>query len=83
MLRQNKLDLGNGESEGERAINRITNLRGRRGVMTATLVSVPDELASACSKVDELLPGFSFQPGNTYAEFVASEDRLAEKGGVS
>jgi uncharacterized membrane-anchored protein len=69
-----------GESDNGQNINRIVKLLGRRGVMTATLVSPPDELASAVPMVDKLLDGYRYRPGNTYAEFVPSTDKLAEYG---
>lgn len=65
---------------GEKSINRIVKLLGRRGVMTATLVSPPDEMASAVPMVDALLDGYRYQPGSTYAEYVPSTDKLAEYG---
>jgi uncharacterized membrane-anchored protein len=68
------------ESEGERGTNRIVKLLGRRGVMTATLVSPVDELARATKEVDQLLAGYSFRAGNTYAEFQPGSDRIAEIG---
>ncbi len=68
------------ESEGERGTNHIVKLLGRRGVMTATLVSPVDELARATKEVDQLLAGYSFRPGNTYAEFQPGRDRMADVG---
>ena len=69
-----------GESEGGRSINRVIKLLGRRGVMTATLVASPEELASIGSDVDGLLAGYRFQPGSTYAEYMPGSDKLAEIG---
>jgi uncharacterized membrane-anchored protein len=66
------------ESGGEQGTNRIVKLLGRRGVMTATLVSPVDELARATKEADQLLAGYSFRPGNTYAEFQPGSDRIAE-----
>jgi uncharacterized membrane-anchored protein len=68
------------ENEGQKSINRIVKLLGRRGVMTATLVSGIEELDSASKQVDDLLAGYSFTSGNTYAEFVPGSDRMAEIG---
>jgi uncharacterized membrane-anchored protein len=69
-----------GESQGQRNINRIVKLLGRRGVMTVTLVSNPDELSDASWRVDRLLADYRFVPGNMYAEFVPGTDRLAQVG---
>ena len=69
-----------GQSEGGKNINRIVKILGRRGVMTATLVSPPDELATAVPMVDALLDGYRYTAGNTYAEYVPDTDKLAEYG---
>jgi len=69
-----------GESDGGRSINRIVKLLGRRGVMTATLVAGPDELAGAIPSADVLLDGYRFKPGQTYAEYVPGTDKLAQYG---
>jgi len=69
-----------GESEGHRTVNRLVKLLGRRGVMTATLVASPDELATAVARVDGLLDGYSYRPGSSYAEYVPGTDKLAEYG---
>lgn len=69
-----------GESEGHQTINRTVKLLGRKGVMTATLVASPDEMAGAVPSVDTLLAGYRFQPGNTYAEYVPGKDKLATYG---
>ena len=61
-------------------INRIVKILGRRGVMTATLVTDPEILAVASFESDELLEGFRFRPGNTYAEYLPGKDKLAEIG---
>jgi len=69
-----------GESDGQRNVNRIVKLLGRRGVMTVTLVSSPDELATAIPAVETLLAGYQFKPGNTYAEYMPGTDQLATYG---
>ncbi|MCP5120749.1 MAG: DUF2167 domain-containing protein [bacterium] len=69
-----------GASDGHQNINRIVKLLGRRGVMTATLVSSPEELAAASLATDRLLAGYSFNSGSTYAEFLPGKDRVAEVG---
>ncbi len=69
-----------GESSEGRTINRMVKLLGRRGVMTATLVSSQAELPVASAKVDAALAGYSFHQGSRYAEFVPGKDRIAEIG---
>lgn len=69
-----------GESQSGRNVNRIVKLLGRRGVMTATLVSAPEELSFAMLATRALLSGYRFQPGSTYAEYVPGKDKLASYG---
>ncbi|MDJ0787964.1 MAG: DUF2167 domain-containing protein [Myxococcota bacterium] len=67
-------------SEGVPIINRMTKVLGRRGVMTVTLVADPNELIMASAAADQLMGGYAFQPGNTYAEFVPGTDQMAKVG---
>lgn len=69
-----------GRADGRVVINRLTKLLGRRGVMTVTLVSGPEELAAASSGSDRLLAGYRFQSGNTYAEYLPGTDNAAAYG---
>jgi len=69
-----------GEADGERIINRNIRILGRRGVMSVTQVSAPEELAAVSARVDRLLEGYRYRPGSRYAEFVPGKDRLAEIG---
>jgi uncharacterized membrane-anchored protein len=69
-----------GRSEGYDNVNRIMKLLGRRGVMTATLVSDTHILPVASVETDQLLASFRFKPGNTYAEYIPGKDKLAEIG---
>jgi uncharacterized membrane-anchored protein len=69
-----------GASGGHQTINRMIKLLGRKGVMTVTLVAAPDEIATASARVDELLGGYRFRPGNTYAEYLPGKDSVAEMG---
>jgi len=69
-----------GRSQGQENVNRIVKILGRRGVMTATLVTDPRLLEVAAVESDGLLADFSFRSGNTYAEYVPGSDRLAEIG---
>ena len=61
-------------------VNRIVKLLGRRGVMTATLVTDPAILSVAAVESDKLIGGFRFRPGSTYAEYLPGTDKLAEVG---
>jgi uncharacterized membrane-anchored protein len=69
-----------GEAGGSQNVNRMIKLLGRRGVMTATLVSSPEILPLAAPLTDTLLSGYSYVPGNTYAEYVPGNDKLATYG---
>lgn len=69
-----------GESQGQKNLNRIVKLLGRRGVMTATLVSGPDQMNVATVSADRLLDDFEYLAGNTYAEYVPGTDKLAQYG---
>lgn len=61
-------------------VNRIMKLLGRRGVMTATLVSDTHILPVASVETDQLLANFRFKQGHTYAEYIPGTDKLAEIG---
>jgi len=69
-----------GNSEGHRLLNRMVKLLGRHGVMTVTIVSSPEEIAAASAATDQLLAGYQFRPGSTYAEYVPGKDKLASYG---
>jgi uncharacterized membrane-anchored protein len=69
-----------GRSQGQDNVNRIVKILGRRGVMTATLVTDPRLLEVAAVESDGLLADFAFRSGHTYAEYVPGSDRLAEIG---
>jgi uncharacterized membrane-anchored protein len=69
-----------GESEGHQSVNRLVKLLGRKGVMTATLVSSPDELSSAITDANDLLSYYRYQSGSTYAEYLPGTDKLAKYG---
>ena len=69
-----------GNSEGHVVLNRNVKLLGRRGVMTVTIVSDPDEFAAASAATDQLLAGYHFRPGSTYAEYVPGKDQIASYG---
>lgn len=67
-------------SEDGVTVNRLIKLLGRRGVMSATLVASPEELAAAQVEVDQLLAGYRFQKGNSYAEYIPGSDKAAGYG---
>jgi uncharacterized membrane-anchored protein len=64
---------------GEQVINYNVRLLGREGVMSATLVASPGELAVAKAHTTRMLEAFKYKPGQRYAEFT-SGDKLAEYG---
>jgi len=67
-------------SEGHRVLNRMVKLLGRRGVMTVTVVSNPEEIDVASAATDALLTGYHFKPGSTYAEYLPGKDQIANYG---
>ena len=69
-----------GTSEGHRVLNRMVKLLGRRGVMTVTIVSDPEQFAAASAATDQLLTGYRFQSGSTYAEYLPGTDQIASYG---
>jgi len=68
-----------GETEGNLGINYNTRLLGRRGVMRVTLVTDPTALSPTLPKFRNVLAGFDFMQGRTYAEF-RQGDKVAEYG---
>lgn len=68
-----------GEADPSRVVNYDVRLLGRRGYISATLVTDPQSLAGDLPHVQTLLSGFSFKPGSRYAEWV-SGDKVAEYG---
>jgi len=58
----------------------MVKLLGRRGVMTVTIVSDPNELADASAATDALLTGYHFKTGSTYAEYLPGKDQIANYG---
>jgi uncharacterized membrane-anchored protein len=68
-----------GSVEGRAILNYNTRLLGRKGVMEVVLVVAPDQLGETLPKFRELLTGYSFQTGQTYAEYRPG-DKLAKYG---
>jgi uncharacterized membrane-anchored protein len=66
-------------SEGEPLLNYNTRLLGRKGVMEVVLVVTPDKLGETLPEFRELLKDFSYQSGQSYAEF-RSGDKVAKYG---
>jgi uncharacterized membrane-anchored protein len=67
------------DDEGHENANHNIRILGRRGVMTVTLVAGLDEMNSAIAATDQLLTGFNYKTGDTYAEFT-SGDKVAQYG---
>jgi len=64
---------------GGTAANFYTKLLGRRGHTTVVMVSSPEGLPAAEASLDALLNGYSFNAGETYAEYRPG-DKVAEYG---
>jgi uncharacterized membrane-anchored protein len=64
---------------GDPLMNYDTRLLGRKGVMRAILILDPAQFAAALPKFRELMAGYSFVAGETYAEF-RSGDKIAKYG---
>ena len=67
-------------SDGNKVVNRLVKLLGRRGVMTVTLVSGPEEFGAATRESDVLLAGYAFEAGSDYAAFIPGTDDVAKVG---
>ncbi len=67
------------ESEGYEIVNYNTRLLGRTGVISATLVTDPETLMTSVGEFENLLDGFSYNPGDLYAEYKEG-DKLATYG---
>jgi uncharacterized membrane-anchored protein len=69
----------NDGAKKEDNVNYSVRILGRSGTMDADLVLGSDAVATALPRFNEVLKGFSFQPGHSYAEFRAG-DKVAEYG---
>lgn len=65
--------------DGKSLVNYTSRLLGRKGVMSAVLVSSPQTLAQDTSDFKQVLGGYAFQSGEKYTEFTQG-DRVAEYG---
>lgn len=68
-----------GQTEGQFIINHNVRLLGRGGVMSANLIVEPKDIGTVLPIYNQLLTGYSFVPGQTYAEF-RSGDKVAQYG---
>ena len=74
--------LGESQVSGkpkDQAINYSVRLLGRSGVMRVDLILEPERVSAVVPKFQGLLNGFSFTPGQTYADW-RSGDKVAEYG---
>jgi len=67
------------ESQDGRAVNFSTKILGRRGYTSVIMVTDPPNLSAAESTLDNVLTGYAFKPGETYADW-RSGDRVAKYG---
>ena len=67
------------DSKDGRAFNFSTKILGRRGVTTVIMVTDPENLRAAETSLDNILTGYSFNAGETYADW-RSGDKVAEYG---
>jgi uncharacterized membrane-anchored protein len=68
-----------GVCEGQPILNYNTRLLGRKGVMETVLIVEPDNLAETLPTMRELLAGYSFVTGESYAEYKPG-DKVAKYG---
>ncbi len=69
--------LENGKAEN--SVNYSVRILGRRGTMDVDLVLGPDVVSDVMPQFAEMLKGFSFKTGHSYAEFRPG-DKVAEYG---
>ena len=68
-----------GSVEGQPILNYNTRLLGRKGVMEVVLIVDPTDVPATLPQFKTLLAGYSFQSGQTYAEY-HSGDKVAKYG---
>ena len=66
-------------ADGALVVNYTSRLLGRKGIMSAVLVSSPDTLGPDSTAFKALLGGFDYVTGERYSEFKQG-DRVAEFG---
>jgi len=69
--------LDNGKEE--KSVNYSVRILGRRGTVDVDLVLGPDAVSTVLPRFTEVLEGFSFKAGNSYAEFRPG-DKVAAYG---
>ena len=67
------------QSENGTGVNFFTKILGRRGHTSVVMVASPSKLAEAESALNTILDGYSFNKGETYAEWKPG-DKVAEYG---
>lgn len=67
------------ESQGQPILNYNTRLLGRKGYMSVVLVVAPEELQATLPAFQQLLAGYDYQSGESYAEY-RSGDKVAKYG---
>jgi uncharacterized membrane-anchored protein len=68
-----------GAVQGQPFLNYNTRLLGRKGVMEVVLIVKPEQLTETLPTFRNLLAGYSYQTGNSYAEFRPG-DKVAKYG---
>jgi uncharacterized membrane-anchored protein len=68
-----------GTSEGRDILNFDTRLLGRKGYMAVKLIVDPDEFAATLPAYTNLMAGYKYQTGETYAEYRPG-DKVAKYG---
>jgi uncharacterized membrane-anchored protein len=68
-----------GSVEGQPLLNYNTRLLGRKGVMEVVLIIDPKDVPATLPQFKNLLAGYSFQTGQSYAEF-RQGDKVAKYG---
>jgi uncharacterized membrane-anchored protein len=68
-----------GTVEGQPLLNYNTRLLGRKGVMEVVLIVDPKDVPATLPQFKNLLAGYSFQSGQSYAEY-HSGDKVAKYG---
>ena len=67
------------DDQGDEVVNYNVRLLGRGGYMSVTLVESPLKLAASKPELDNVLSGFAYKQGKTYAEFLPG-DKVAKYG---
>ncbi len=68
-----------GTCEGRDILNYDTRLLGRKGVMQVKLIVEPDQFAATLPVFTNVIAGYKFQEGNSYAEYQPG-DKVAKYG---